>query len=73
MPVGQKCRCERQRSRWGLTRPAALKEFVDRGTVKTVNPLENPVDLGYLPVHAPGALAKGGPDDRGPDLHAGHR
>jgi ABC-type sugar transport system substrate-binding protein len=43
----------------GLSTPSSMKEFVDRGTVKTVI-LWNPVDLGYLTVHAARSLANGG-------------
>jgi rhamnose transport system substrate-binding protein len=42
----------------GLSTPSSMKEFVERGTVKTVI-LWNPVDLGYLTVHAAHALVKG--------------
>jgi ABC-type sugar transport system substrate-binding protein len=41
----------------GLSTPSSLKEFVDRGTVKTVI-LWNPVDLGYLTLHAARAMVK---------------
>jgi ABC-type sugar transport system substrate-binding protein len=42
----------------GLGTPQAMKEFVDRGVVKTVI-LWNPVDLGYLAVHVARAVARG--------------
>lgn len=42
----------------GLGTPKVMKEFVDRGSVKTVI-LWNPVDLGYLTVQVARAVAKG--------------
>jgi rhamnose transport system substrate-binding protein len=54
----------------GLSTPSSMKEFVDRGTVKTVI-LWNPVDLGYLTVHAARALAKGDLKPGATTFHAG--
>lgn len=42
----------------GLGTPKSMKEFVDKGVVKTVL-LWNPIDLGYLAVHTAVAVAKG--------------
>ncbi len=42
----------------GLSTPKDMKEFVDRGVVKSVV-LWNPVDLGYLTVHVARAVSKG--------------
>lgn len=42
----------------GLGTPKVMKEFVDRGVVKTVI-LWNPVDLGYLTVQVARAVARG--------------
>jgi len=54
----------------GLSTPSSMKEFVERGTVKTVI-LWNPVDLGYLTVHAARALARGDLKPGATTLHAG--
>jgi rhamnose ABC transporter rhamnose-binding protein len=52
----------------GLSTPKSMTQFVDDGTVKTFL-LWNPIDLGYLTVHAAKATAAG--QKLGDKIHAG--
>ncbi len=61
----------------GLSLPNTMREYVEDGTVQKVV-LWNPVDLGYLTVHAAkllrdGKLSEGRAHDRPARRHRGHR